>query len=379
MPHFGNQILQPHLAARRVGTRFQANTLLPGRLAALYGVDASVERTSQTVSIIDGPLFEQSGGLTIRALGQRSWVPETAVDDLAPFLQLTWAATGWLALRAGARHQLLRLRVADYDTLAGSPVGGGDRRSGETLVHAGAVLGDPGALSGFASVTQGLALPDVGLILGLAPGGSTLATLDVAPQRVNAYEVGLRHEGGPLGATLAIFYSTSDRGERAAGPELPAPRGPDRAYGIESTVRLRLGQTWRAGATLSFVEGQRAPIGGDPERFLDGYRIPPLKVSAQIGKRLLPGLDVRLSGLYSGGRDRFGGSIRFGERPIERFLLVDLLATAEVGPGRLRLALSNLLDRQYTPIASQLLWSGSNRTRAAGTGLQASLAYAFTY
>jgi iron complex outermembrane recepter protein len=374
-----NQVLQPRLKSQRLGARLQATLPLPARLAALYGVDASAERTSETVAILDGALLDRSGGRVFRALGVRTFAPETAADALAPFVQLGWAAAPWLGLRAGVRHELMRLRAGDHTTLAGNAVGGGDLRAGESLLHAGLVLGGPGGVSGFASAAQALALPDVGLVLAHAPPGATLAGLDLAPQRVNAYEIGLRFDGARAAGTVAVFHSTSDRGAGSAGLDPPAPRAPDRVQGVEATGQVRLGATWRAAAAVSFVEGEWTPPGAGTERALDGYRIPPWKASAQLGKRILGGWDIRLSGIYSGGRDRFAGSTRPGERALVRYLLVDLLSTAALGPGHLRLGLANLLDRQYAPVASQLLWSGTNRTHSAGSGLRVSVGYGFDY
>lgn len=376
---YGRQIVQSRLRSRRLGARVQANSALPFRISALYGVDASGERTRQSVAVIDPEIHDASGGLTFRKLGWLTWVPEMEVANLAPFLQVEWDATAALALRAGLRQELLRLAVDDFTTLAGNPIGGGDLSFNRTLGNASVIVKLPAGFSTFASVMQGHALPDIGLLLRNAPVGSTLASLNTAPQRVNAYEVGVRRRGPRVDASAAAFLSTSELGTSSGGFNMPVVRAPERVRGIEATLEARITDALRAGASTSWLSGELDRAADGNYTPLNSYRIPPLKLTGFVGVAVAESWDVQLFGLYSGKRARFGASNQFGERAVDDFFLLELVAAGQVGPGRLRFGITNLLNRQYAPVTSQLLWSGNNSTNAAGTGLVTTLGYSLSY
>jgi iron complex outermembrane recepter protein len=376
---YGRQIVQSRLVSRRLGARLQAGSALPFRISALYGLDASGERTRQPVTILDAGLYDASGGLVFRKLGGLSWVPEMQVGNLAPFLQLQWDATPAIAVRAGVRQELIHLEVDDFTTLAGNPIGGGALGFSKTLGNVSLMVNLPGGVSTFASVMQGHSLPDVGLILRNAPMSSTLASLNTEPQRVNAYELGVRLHHDRIEASAAGFISTSDLGTSSGGFNMPVVRAPERVHGIEATLEARITDTWRAGAAGSWLSGELDKLGDGNFTPLNTYRIPPLKLTGFIGKSFGATWEVQLFGIYSGKRDRFAGSTMFGERAVADFYLVELLAGGRVGPGRVRIGISNLLNRQHAPVTSQLLWSGTNATNAAGTGLMTTLGYALTY
>ncbi|WP_437957355.1 TonB-dependent receptor [Sorangium sp. So ce119] len=374
-------IVQSQLESQRLGGRFQASTSLPHRLTALYGIDVSGERTAQPVAIMDEEAHDASGGLVFRAAGYRTWVPRMEVGNLAPFVQLQWAATPWLALRAGVREELVTLSVGDYTTLVGNAVEGGRLFFQRPLLHAGAVVTMPAQLSAFVSFAQGYSLPDVGLILRNAPAGSTVESLETEPQLVDAIEVGVRREGRAVTGTVAVFYNTSSLGTSSGGLNAPVVRAPERVYGLEATVDARFLESFRAGAGVSLLEGELDREDDGAYTPLNTYRIPPPKVTAYLGKQIVPDWDVQLQAIYSGARDRFSGVAEpgFGELPVDPFLLLELLSTAEVGPGRLRVGVANLLNQQVMPVTSQLLYSGSNSSHAAGSGMRVSVGYAFTY
>ncbi|WP_437656835.1 TonB-dependent receptor [Sorangium sp. So ce1182] len=374
-------IVQSQIESQRLGGRFQASTSFPHRLTALYGIDVSGERTAQPVAIMDPQAFDASGALVFRATGYRTWVPRMEVGNLAPFVQLQWGVTPWLALRAGVREELVTLNVDDYTTLIGNDIQGGHLFFQRPLLHAGAVATLPAQLSAFVSFAQGYSLPDVGLILRNAPTGATVESLETEPQLVNAVEIGLRREGRDVTGTVAAFYNTSSLGTSSGGLNAPVVRAPERVYGVEATVDARFLESFRAGAGVSFLEGELDREDDGKYTALNTYRIPPPKITAYIGKQILEAWDVQLQGVYSGARDRFSWNPEpgFGERAVEPFLLLELLSTAELGPGRLRVGVSNLLNRQVMPVTSQLLYSGSNSSHAAGSGMRVSVGYALTY
>jgi iron complex outermembrane recepter protein len=376
-------IIQARLESQRLGGRLQANTPLTDRLSALYGLDISGERTAQPVAIQDPRAYDASGGLVFRKTRFRTWVPRMEIGNLAPFAQLQWNVTDWLSLRGGAREELIGLSVDDYSTLAGNDVEGGRLHWSETLLNAGVVVTLPARFSTFASFTQGYSLPDVGLILRNAndPEDRTLENLETEPQLVNAVEIGVRREGGSVNGSVAAFYNTSALGVSAGGFSTPVVRAPERVYGVEATIEARFLDTWRVGAAVSWLEGELDKKDDGAFTYLNTYRIPPPKVSATIGTHVRPGWDVQLLGVYSGPRDRFAAAEEpgFGERPVEPFLLCELLSTADVGPGRLRIGVANVLNRQITPVTSQLLWSGTNTSNAAGSGARGSIGYSVTY
>jgi iron complex outermembrane receptor protein len=372
-------IVQSRLETQKGGGRLEVGTPLPFGLSALWGLDAALERTAQPVSLMDPTLFDESGGRSFRVMGERDWVPRMDVSTLGLFAQLEWKAHERLSLRAGVRHERTGLAVDDYTTLVGNDIQGARLTFARTLFNAGVVVKVTEAVNTFLNLSQGYSLPDVGLILRNAPAGSTVASLNTEPQAVDLVEVGVRGDWRPVQGSVAVFYNRSDLGTSSGGLNAPVVRAPERVYGLEATLDVQPLERLNLGTTFTWLEGQLDKEGNGHYTFLNGYRIPPLKLTGLVQHETLPGWHNSLLVVYSGRRNRFPGSTAFGERPVESYFTVDLMSSVKAGPGTLRVGVSNLLNRLYFPRESQLLRSGNNDTYSAARGAVLSVGYAVSY
>ncbi len=64
---------------------------------------------------------------------------------------------------------------------------------------------------------------------------------------------------------------------------------------------------------------------------------------------------------------------------MDGYVVLDLISELGVGPGTLRFGVENLLNSQYYPVVSQLLWNGANSSYAAAPGMTLSVGYTVTY
>lgn len=342
--------------------RLTRGTALAGS-QLLWGIDALRDETAQP--LVDG----------------RTYVPPMTQTSAAPFAQLRLNVGQRVTLRAGARHEALRLNVDDFATLfGGNNVAGGTLTYGETVFNAGAIvrLADP--VDAFASFGQGFNVGDVGRILRSTEAPSVEA-IDPEAQVVNSYELGLRTGTPVFDASATGFVNTSDLGSTfGTFPELQLTRAPERIYGIELTTDIRPVQRLSVGGTFTWLEGKRdADDDGDYEQYLTGDRIPPLKLTGYVQGTLRDGWTARLQMLHSGSRDRFDGepNVDFARGPVDAYTLFGVTTTVDAGPGALEIGIENLFDTFYYPAVSQ--WYHFDSAYTPGRGRNLSLSYTLTW
>jgi iron complex outermembrane receptor protein len=380
-PTLGSIIFQSRLESEKTGGRLDLETRLPEATALTlhWGLDYSSEDTSQPVGVIDPDLYEESGGRVFRTIGDRVWVPPVDQNNLGLFAQLEWRGAERLTVRGGLRHERIEANVASFTTLAGASIPGADLDYSDTLFNVGAVFYPTSSLSVYGAFTQGFSAPDIGLILRGAPAGASVDTLPFAAQKVDNYEVGVRTAWQRVQTSLAGYYNTSDLGTSSGGFNQPVVRAPERVYGMEATLDVQPADRWRLGATATWLEGESdVDLDGD-YRYLNSYRIPPVKVTGYVEHDTLERWTNRFQVLYSGGRDRFGSSIAFGERDVRSYATVDWLSQIRLPRGSLRLGVENLFNNQYFTKESQLLRSGRNDSYAAARGAVLSVGYTIEY
>ncbi|MCP3143647.1 TonB-dependent receptor [Pyxidicoccus xibeiensis] len=376
-------ITQSRLETQKGGGRLEIGTPILKDLNALWGLDAARERTAQPVTLMDAQRFDESGGLAFVPVGERDWVPPMDFGTVAAFGQLEWAASEWLTLRAGLRHERIWLSVDDYVTLIDNPVEGARLRFRSTVFNAGLVVKPLRTLSVYANFSQGYSLPDVGLILRNANRpGAAVATLNTAPQKVNMAEAGLRTDFEVVHGSLSAFINSSELGTSSGGLGVEPVRAPERVYGLEATLGARPLAGLTLDANFTWLEGilKREGEWG----FLNGYRIPPSQLTLVAAHQTLPTWRNSVVLAVSGSRNRFkaktaAGTAGFGELPVETYATVDLASSLEVGKGTATLAVSNLFNQQYYPRVSQMLYSLRNDSYAAARGAVVSMSYTLRY
>ncbi|MBC1216861.1 TonB-dependent receptor [Trichormus variabilis ARAD] len=377
----GNEIFQSRVESEKYGGRLQIETPLFNQGAAklLWGVDYSHEDTSQPVSVFDQTAFVASGGLAFRKTGDRSWTPPLELRSLGLFAQLNWEISDRFVFNGGVRYENADVSVNDFRTLANPNVtiGGGDLNFNATLFNLGAVYALNPQLSVFANYAQGFSLSDIGLALRNAPPGFSVESLNPEPQKVDNYEIGIRGQWDTIQASLSAFYNESDLGTTFTAPGTVI-RAPERIYGLEAAIDAQPSSTWQVGGTFTLIGGEIDSNNDGDYESLDGFRIPPLKLTAYVENETLPGWRNRLQALYSGNREVFGNNnTAFGRRPVESYFTVDYISSIKLGAGTLQLGLENLFNSQYFPVASQL--QANDSAYAAARGRTLSIKYSFDW
>ncbi|MBE9013770.1 TonB-dependent receptor, partial [Pseudanabaenaceae cyanobacterium LEGE 13415] len=356
-PSLGRLIFQSRVESQRFGTRFDVETPLTANKTVnlLWGLDFSNENSQQPVSFFDPAVFSASNGSVFRKLGDRIWTPPLTTNSLGLFGQLEARLSDRFLLRGGIRHERASVSVDDFVTIANNSVTGGKVNYDETLFNLGGVYRFTPQLSAFASFSQGFSLADIGRVLRAAPNNFQFERVRPEPQKVNNYEIGLRGEWRNVQASISGFYSTSNLGTTFDASFVDIIRAPEQIYGVEATLDVQPSRSWNLGLSASLAEGRiDANNDGNYENFLDGFRIPPLKLTAYLENETLPGWRNRLQLLYSGTRNRFNNSTAFGRQAVNDYLTVDFVSNLKVGSGTLQVAIENLLNTDYFPVVSQL-------------------------
>lgn len=384
-------LLQSRLESRKLGARLELDTPLPelpfARSKLLWGADYSDEETSQPADLFDAEAYDQSSGLVFRKTGETLWVPVIKPRNLGVFGQLETKLAWPLILRGGVRHDRVWVDVPDFTTIVGNAVTGGTLELSDTLFNVGAVWFATDAISLFGNFSQGFSLTDIGLFLRQAPAGFSVEGSELLDaQRVDSYEAGVRGDLGALRFTTTAFFNRSDMGttiRRINGAFIPT-RAPERIYGFDATIDADLSPRWRTGGTAAWSEGENDVDGDGQYKALDGFRIPPLKLTAYVEHDTLPRLKWRnrVQAMYSGPRDRAYhdlGETAFGGREVEDYVTVDLASSIALGRGTLSVGVENLLNQQYFSVVSQLIRTGDNTSYLAARGAVVKLGYAITY
>jgi iron complex outermembrane receptor protein len=382
----GNIIYQSFIESTKAGGRLELTTSFSGsrRPVILWGLDLADEDTEQPVWVMDPAAYDASRGVVFRITGRRSWTPPMNQKNIAGFAHIEWKPLERLTLRAGLRHESIKVDVADFTVLQGFAIPGGKLDYKATPFNAGFVVGATKEFNFFFNFSQGFSIADIGLVLRAAPRTFDFERLKPEAQNVDNYEVGLRFNKKSVAATLSGFYNTSDFGVTFA-PDLTMVRSPEKIYGIEATFDVTSGENLHLGMTGTWLEGKFDANRDGVYAYLANDRIAPPKLTGYIDHQTTRRWRNRVQGLYNGTRDRFGaagqpdaiGRIGFGLAEVESYFLVDLFSYLNVGKGTLRFAVQNLLNKMYFPPVSQ--WSGTDATYTAAQGAVFSVGYTIRY
>ncbi|WP_161888854.1 TonB-dependent receptor [Pontibacter russatus] len=377
-PYFENGG-QSTILSNKKGIRLNLNTpfdISPdAQLNLTYGADYLNDVTSQP--LVDG----------------RTWVPEMELNNLAPYAQLQLNLYHDFIFKAGYRFDNVNISIPDFTQLVLSSGAGGDAVTGGTLdfnahtFNAGIRYAGIEAFKPFISYSQGFSIIDVGRYV----RGATedyISQMDIEPVIVNNYEAGFHSRFGKLAFSGAYFISTSRLGANLKANEdgvYAIERAPERVQGFEAVADLFLTDKLTIGASGAYTEGKTDLNDNDEyddkeDSYLNGTRIPPLKIISYINLKPVERLNLNLQWIYSGERDHFGrnakGGYNSGEGPVSSFHLVNLSSTYQLSDKlNLTLGVENLLDNAY--YLPQAYWYGrdDNFTRANGARFQIGASY----
>lgn len=370
---------QSTILSNKKGIRLNLNTPLDlghnAQLNFTYGVDYLNDVTSQP--LVDG----------------RTWVPEMNLRNLAPYAQLQLNLHQDFIFKAGYRFDNVNISIPDFRQLVLSSGTGGDAVTGGTLdfnahtFNAGFRYAGIEAFKPFVSYSQGFSIIDVGRYVRSATE-DYISQMDIEPVIVNNYEAGFHSKLGKLAFSGAYFISTSKLGANLksnADNVYEIERAPERVQGFEVVADLFLSEKITIGANGAYSEGKtdmnnNDEFGDGEDSYLNGTRIPPLKITSYLNLKPVKRLNLNVQWVYSGDRKHFDrnakGTYNSGEGPVSAFSIINLSSIYQVSDKlNLNLGIENLLDNAY--YLPQAYWYGrdDNFTRANGARFQLGASY----
>jgi iron complex outermembrane receptor protein len=327
----------------------------------MFGIDVSTDTSAQML-----------------ARTNRTWVPKMTLREVAPFVQVQRAVTRKVLLSGGVRVGAAQLRVDDFTTLPSSNstfVAGGRPTFTEVLPNVGAVVYPARNVSLYASFAEGFTMPDVGRVLrAVSTSGQDVDSLvDVEPVVTGNIEVGADYRLGGTHVHGSYYRSNSDRGsllERTNDSRVFAVRREKTEIdGVDLTATVPVAPQWSAGGSLSWLRGRfDSNRDGRVDTDLDGLNISPGRVNLFLQGQPASWLTTRLQVSTLRKRTVEGVAPPVRGREFGGYTLADLALGFPIHLGTFRLAVENLLDKQYVLYFSQVDTGGANDTFFAGPG-----------
>ena len=355
---------QSQILADKTGTRMtyvRPDTFVSG-LEATAGVDFLRDQTEQRLAITD-----------------RTWVPLLKFRSTAPFAQLEYER-GPFTVRGGVRHEMAKLTVDTYTTLAayGSrTVKGGSAEFSKSVKNIGAIWRFAPQWGAFAASSEGFGVPDAGLVLrGVNVDGQSVANLiSLQPIVTRNNEVGLTWRGAAGQFSVSRYDSRSRLGSviriNSAGVGL-VERVPTTVKGWEMSGEWRPLKTLSVYGSYAHTDGKTAATQGAPmDIALPARSQGPDKAVLSGNWKWAPGSLLRLQATHLISRDinigRVVGTSKLEEH-FKGYTLVDAAATFDTRHGKFGVSLENLLDKQYVGYYSQSAAATDPGNTYAGRG-----------
>lgn len=382
-----NAIAQTFLESDVYGGRLTVDTpitfIKPFDVRLLWGADIKQEEVKQPATIFDDASFDASGGTNfVVSIDEKTLVPDIKTNSYGVFGQLEIHPADWLIVRGGVRHEEVDVDYPAFTTLGqGNQIESGEIDYSETTFNVGVVVTPIEEIDLYANFSQSFELPDIGLLLRLAPTGFTSNDSSLNPRITDNFEVGIRGNWNKFRGNIAGFYSESEEGRIfIQNFSFAQERTPEKIYGIEASADYTFNNQLGLGGTFTWLKGERGNPNGSGDIALDGFRIPPIKLTAYVEYQPFDWWSLRLQALHSGDRDdAFEDNIGFGGRKVEDYTVLDLYSGFDVGPGMLKVGIENLLNNQYQTVFGQLLRNGANTSNISARGATARVAYTFNW
>lgn len=336
------------------------------------------------LSVIGGLDYLEDTTKQVLAHTGREWVPESTFKSVSPFVQLNQdLLDGRILLSGGLRHEMARLEVGDYTTLASygsQEVTGGKPKFEETLPNLGLVYNVGDAWSLYGSYSEGFTMPDVGRVLRAVnqPDQRVEDFLNLEPVISDNREIGVDFDDGRWNLHAAYFWSDSELGSRLAnvGGVYEVRREKTEIEGFELSAARQLTDSVRVGTLYSRVRGEYDSDGDNlVDTDLGGNNISPDRLNLfvawdEYGKLPFSG---RFQVAHFRDRD-FEGQAAPADQNFDGYTLADLTLGKSTRVGDFRVGIENLFDEQYITYYSQ---SASNLDDRyfAGRGRTLTLGY----
>lgn len=361
--------------SRKYGGKISYERAIPGfeALTAIVGLDALWDSTQQRLIATD-----------------RVWVPPTDFRSIAPFGQLNLALFDKaLRLAGGVRWENVEIRIDDYTTLASAGrtfVAGGKPKFEDALFNGGVIVEPIAGIRAYASYAEGFTVPDIGRITRAInkPGVDLDNYLDISPIVSNNREIGVEVKRGPLDASVAYFWSSSDKGQLLIanpGGIFDVQRLRTEIQGLEVNLGVALPIPGaRVSVGYSHLNGRydsNTPADGVVDTDLDGTNISPARLnlaanyergplSARVQTQFY--LSRRFEGLKVDPRNDFGG-----------YTLTDAAIRYQTVIGGISLSAQNLFDVFYIDYSSDTRLPTDNLSYFAGRGRTITLGWDYRF
>lgn len=311
----------------------------------------------------------------------RTYVPEINYTDLSPFLQLEYAPVESVKLSGGVRYEYARLHIDSYQTVWANDrvkVEGGTPSFDQTLYNAGVVWTPVEPLSLFASYSEGFTVPDVGRVLrGIDTPGIKLDDYNgLQPIVTKNSEVGFRVQQAPFDFEASYYKSTSKLGSRVelVNDAFVARREKTEIDGVEVSAGYSPNADHRITLAWSHMRGRYdSDDNGSLDAKLDGLNISPDRIIASWSANWTTELSTFLQANWALSKE-FDDE----EKDFSGYALVDAAMGYNLPYGKVKLGISNLLNKQYVTYYSQSASVDPDRY-FSGRGRTATLGYSIDF
>lgn len=332
---------QSRVLSTKIGTKLSLTKdgLMDDRLKITAGFDMLLDQSEQDLY-----------------LTQRNWVPEVEYQNYAPFVQLELQALDSLVLHGGIRHELSKLKVDDFQTVASRNsvhVAGGTPDFDESLINLGGVLQLTPAVSVFANYSEGYGMPDVGRVLrGIKTEGEDVDTfLNLQPVVTDNIEIGARFYADKVDFEISAYRSDSDFGSRLEYIDggYFMNRQKTRTEGIEAALGYQINSDNKLELAYAHMKGRYdSDDNGSLDARLDGLNIAPNRLIASLGSQWNEKLDSFIQANYALDR-KFDEP----EKEFSGYVLVDAAVGYKLPYGKFNLSVANVFDKDYITYYSQ--------------------------
>ena len=311
----------------------------------------------------------------------RTYVPESDYRNLSLFVQGEYKLLDQLTLHAGVRREKADLSIDSYRTLAQYKrvaVEGGKLKFNETLLNAGLVYKPVQEVSVFTSYSEGFGMPDIGRVLRSinTPGQNVASMRDLQPILTKSVELGTRIRKGDWDIDASIFRSDSDFGTRVipVNGAFMMAREKTRIEGLEASAGYRISAAHRAKLAYAYTKGRYdSDENGSLDARLDGLNVAPNRLIATWSADWNGKLKSFVQAQHA-----FHQEFDDPAKEFSGYTLVDATINYKLPKGEVRLAVANLLDRDYITYYSQSALVEPKRY-FAGRGRVLTLGYALNF
>lgn len=390
--------------SRKLGAKFSYERAIPGfeDLTVTIGFDALVDKTEQAL-IATG----------------RVWVPPSDFQSLAPFGQANLKLfDGVVRLAGGLRWENVKIKIDDYHTLAsttfvacsatvttncgpstygGVDVAGGKPKFKDLLVNGGVIVEPWAGIRAYASYAEGFTVPDIGRITrAVKDTGIDIDNfLDISPVVSNNREIGFEVKRGPIDASAAYFWSSSEKGQllvTGADRNFDVQRLRVEIQGLEVNLGIQTpidGLKFNVGyAHLNGRFDSDAVPDGKVDSDLDGVNISPDRLnlaanyangpfSARIQTQVY--FKRRFDGRARAADDAAGSPLKLRDNDFGGYTLTDAYVRYQTGFGGISLSAQNLFNKQYIDYSSDTRLPNDQLSYFAGRGRTFTLGWDYRF